>query len=177
MRGGIGGLRTAEHSPWAVRLARRGDCISAGQRPIRQTWTPQLTQPSPRSARDPATNSHTGIDCTSPLARERGISSGALGSHLWNAARSSAMANKNPGLQGAAMTRYEWTPASEPPSDSRPVLLLLASGDWHKGFHTTGAHPSWWIDRCNLPIGNVTHWRDVEQPNSSATLTGSDEGK
>jgi len=60
--------------------------------------------------------------------------------------------------------RYEWTPASEPPSDSRPVLLLLASGDWHKGFHTTGAHPSWWIDRCNLPIGNVTHWRDVALP-------------
>lgn len=61
--------------------------------------------------------------------------------------------------------RYTWTPASEPPENARPVLLLLTTGDWHKGFHTT-APALWWIDRCPLPIGNVTHWRDVEPPES-----------
>jgi hypothetical protein len=39
----------------------------------------------------------------------------------------------------------------------------------------------WWFDPAiawkNQPDFVVTHWRDVAPPNSSATLTGSDEGK
>jgi len=69
--------------------------------------------------------------------------------------------------------RYEWTPASEPPDSPRRVQV------WAR--FTTGAEcdiyssydPKWGWPKAF----RVTHWRDVAPPNSSATLTGSPEGK
>jgi hypothetical protein len=67
------------------------------------------------------------------------------------------------------MMRYEWTPASEPPNDSRSVLVWIGSvGEWAEGFY---AHGRWY--KHIFPETSVTLWRDVEPPNSSATLTGS----
>lgn len=67
--------------------------------------------------------------------------------------------------------RYEWTPASEPPTHEKRVLIwLLEYGEefFKIGAFTLGS----WCER-----GTVLYWRDIDPPNSSATLTGSSERK
>jgi hypothetical protein len=72
--------------------------------------------------------------------------------------------------------RYEWTPASEPPSTERTVLVWI-DGD---GVDRGGIDTAWYEPEMGWspwPLQIVTHWRDIAPPNSSAMLTGSDEGK
>ena len=68
--------------------------------------------------------------------------------------------------------RYEWTPASEPPDGYRAVLVWVVY-DSGRGYPDFGSYSNG--SKCNggWNVSGVTHWRDVEPPNSSATLTGS----
>lgn len=58
--------------------------------------------------------------------------------------------------------RYEWTPASEPPSHDRQVLVWALDYDDCE-FFTIG---SYWAGIWCAPdvVAEVTHWCDVEPP-------------
>ncbi len=65
--------------------------------------------------------------------------------------------------------RYEWTPASEPPEDARSVIVWTTAENWFEGFYRQGQ----WYAAGSIRNVYAQCWRDVEPPNSSATLTGS----
>ena len=68
------------------------------------------------------------------------------------------------------MTRYEWTPASEPPDSAREVLLGLQYADGDQRFvvgkfHKKAEPKYQWVFRgCRTQRVYVTHWRDVAPP-------------
>jgi hypothetical protein len=56
--------------------------------------------------------------------------------------------------------RYEWTPASEPPNNSRSVLAWMSSIDeWCEAFYRRGR----WYKHGWEGV-QITHWRDVAPP-------------
>lgn len=57
--------------------------------------------------------------------------------------------------------RFDWTPASEPPSDDRTVLAWMKRGYYLPAHYLDG---KWFIDYDGRHTFAVTHWRDIDPP-------------